>query len=79
MIPQTYSAWKHCITVQCGIPLTVEYLHRRIAELKSSTSYDVQRFRQIYGEAHWCKVLMWFEMALKEENLGQRVRSTAEL
>jgi hypothetical protein len=71
MIPQSYSAWKHCITVQCGIPLTVEYLHRRIAELKSATSYDVQRFRQIYGESHWRKVLMWFEMALKEENIGK--------
>ena len=64
MIPETYEAWLRCITVDCGIPLTREYLERRITELKTATSHDVQRFRELYGENHWRRVTGWFEQAL---------------
>ncbi|AWX93881.1 hypothetical protein DPM13_14980 [Paracoccus mutanolyticus] len=29
-VPRTYAEWEHCITVECGIPLTAGYVAGRI-------------------------------------------------
>jgi hypothetical protein len=26
MIPRTYAQWRHCITVECGIPLSADFI-----------------------------------------------------
>ena len=66
MIPETYEAWHRCMTHSCRIDLTPDFLAQRLAELKEGRSYDVARFRELYGEAHWTRVIAWFERALAE-------------
>lgn len=68
MFPQTYEEWRKCITVKCGIPLTLDYMRTRIDALKHADSADNKRFRELYGEGHWHRVTAWFELALKESS-----------
>lgn len=66
MIPQTYEQWWHCITVDCGIEMTPEYLSRRLAILSDRDSQETRRFRDLYGDHHWKTVTGWFERAARE-------------
>ena len=61
--PQTYEQWRHCITVECSIPLTMEFVTRRLAVWRDETSAETARFRRLYGDAHWQAVIGWFEHA----------------
>ncbi|MEW6037453.1 MAG: hypothetical protein AB1648_04275 [Pseudomonadota bacterium] len=65
-VPQTYSAWRHCIEVECGIPLTAAFLQARLAALRDEEAGEARRFRRLYGDAHWLRVLGWFEHAAQE-------------
>ena len=62
----TYEDWKHCITVECGIPLTPDYIDQRIAALKDPRDHHTQKFKTEYGDAHLAKVIGWFETAKKD-------------
>jgi len=62
-IPQTYAAWRHCITVECGIPLEMAYVDSRLAILSIPESEETRRFRKLYGDTHWQNVLAWFQQA----------------
>lgn len=61
--PQTYEQWHHCITVECSIPLTTEFVTRRLAVWRDEKSAETARFRRLYGDAHWQAVVAWFERA----------------
>lgn len=65
-IPSTYLQWRHCITVECGIPLTAEFVAQRIASLSRPGSEETLRFRKLYGDGHWRQVLAWFQQAADE-------------
>jgi hypothetical protein len=65
-IPQTYEQWRHCITVECGIPLTPSFIERRLATWRDAQGEETARFRQLYGDAHWRAVIGWFERAERE-------------
>lgn len=69
MIPTTYEEWEHCITVECGIPLTAEYVAERIEALQNMGDYHTQRFISRWGQEHHARTLAWFREA--EEQLGQ--------
>lgn len=62
-IPQNYEEWEHCITVQCGIPLTRDYVAARIAALEDGRDFHTQRFIARWGEAHHSRTLAWFRQA----------------
>lgn len=62
----TYDDWKHCITVLCGIPLTLEYVEQRLAALRNSAEPGTQKFITAWGEAHLSCVTGWFEQAEQE-------------
>ncbi|GAA5231945.1 hypothetical protein FOZ76_15230 [Verticiella sediminum] len=66
MIPETYEQWRHCITVECGIALTSEYLVRRLSVWHDEQAEEAQRFRRLYGDSHWLAVRGWFERAARE-------------
>jgi hypothetical protein len=66
VIPETYLGWRHCITVHCGIPLTADFVARRIAALIRGEIEETLRFRKLYGDAHWRQVLAWFQRARQE-------------
>lgn len=63
---ETYDDWKHCITVECGIPLTAAYVDERIAALKNPNDHHTRKFRSEWGDAHLAKVIGWFEAAKRE-------------
>lgn len=62
----SYDEWKHCITVHCGIPLTLAYVEQRLTALRDPTEYGTQRFIATWGEAHLARVIGWFEQAERE-------------
>lgn len=63
---KTYDDWKHCITVLCGIPLTLEYVEGRLAALRNPADFSTQKFVAFWGEAHLACVIDWFEQAKRE-------------
>jgi len=66
MIPETYAAWRRCITVDCGVALTRDYLKERVRTLGDATAPETRKFRARYGDAHLQRVLRWFERAQRE-------------
>ena len=65
-IPETYEQWRHCITVECGIPLTPEFVAARLAAWRNEDREETTRFRRLYGDQHWQSVISWFERAESE-------------
>ncbi|MEM6709970.1 MAG: hypothetical protein AAF648_14410 [Pseudomonadota bacterium] len=64
--PETYEQWRHCITVDCGIKLTPEFVAARLAVWRDEQSQETIRFRRLYGDEHWRAVTGWFVQAAKE-------------
>ena len=64
--PQNYEQWHHCITVECGIPLTPAFVSERLAVWRNEQSQETQRFRRLYGDEYWQAVIGWFEHAQRE-------------
>ncbi|MEM8981760.1 MAG: hypothetical protein AAGC71_01945 [Pseudomonadota bacterium] len=64
--PDTYEQWHYCITVECGIALTADFIAQRLAVWRNEKSAETQRFRSLYGDAHWRAVIGWFERAESE-------------
>jgi len=62
-IPQSYEQWQHCITVECGLALTPDFIKERLAVWRDDRADETQRFRRLYGDAHWRAVTGWFEQA----------------
>ncbi|MEM6780819.1 MAG: hypothetical protein AAF569_03050 [Pseudomonadota bacterium] len=62
----TYDDWKHCITELCDIPLTPDYIEKRIAELNDQNNHHTHKFIDVWGEPHLQKVIGWFEQARQE-------------
>ena len=58
-----YDDWKHCITISCGIPLTTDYIEKRITSLKDPNDYHTRQFVKTWGDAHLQRVIGWFEKA----------------
>ena len=48
----SYDEWKKCITVDCGIPLTANYIDERIAELNNADNPNTKKFINTWGIAH---------------------------
>lgn len=61
-----YENWKHCITMLCGIALTVPYIEQRLHALQNRTDHTTQRFVATWGEAHRMRVIGWFEQARQD-------------
>lgn len=64
----TYEDWKHCINDLCGIPLTPEYVEKRISELNDRENYHTKSFIKSWGESHLERTIGWFERAKQELN-----------
>lgn len=66
MIPTTYEAWRHCIEVDCRIPLTREFITQRLRELDDRGVYSTEQLQRRYGEAHVDQLKRWFRRAAEE-------------
>lgn len=73
-IPRNYTDWQQCITKDCGIPLTQEYIRGRLEQLNKKDIFEVEKFRSLYGDNHWNKVIAWFERALKELSIRENIK-----
>jgi hypothetical protein len=65
-LPDSYEAWRRCITVGCGIALTPAYVGARLTALTDPEEDETRRFAELYGEAHLGRVIGWFERARLE-------------
>lgn len=65
-IPQNYEEWRHCITVECGIPLTAGFITERLAIWRDENSEESRRFSKLYGDQYRLAVIGWFEQAEQE-------------
>jgi hypothetical protein len=66
MIPHTYADWHRCITVDCGIQLTADYIRERLEGLRNPGHPKTAEFTRLYGPQHTQNVVRWFEQAQKE-------------
>jgi len=60
VIPATYSDWRHCIEVECGIALEQPFIQARLAILQNASHQETQRFASLYGNTHLQRVIGWF-------------------
>ena len=65
-MPTTYEAWKRCITIDCGIPLSAEYCSMRLGALQNTDDAHTHSFTKKYGDEHLRRVTGWFTEALGE-------------
>ncbi len=63
---RNYEEWKHCITVKCKIPLTADYVEKRIAALSNTQDRTTARFIALYGDEHRLRTIEWFKQARAE-------------
>jgi hypothetical protein len=64
MIPLSFDEWKKCITLDCGIALTPDFVNRRVAVLSDKNHPETRQFIGRYGEPHHNYVLYWFKQTL---------------
>ena len=74
---ESYDEWKHCITVKCNIPLTADYIAKRIATLSDQRDPMTARFVALYGDPYRLRTIRWFEQARGE--LGASAEKPAQL
>lgn len=65
-IPENFEQWRHCITVECGIPLTSHFVQQRLSVWRNEELEETVRFRKVFGDAHWRAVISWFEQAERQ-------------
>lgn len=64
--PRTYAEWRQCITVDCGIELTADYIQARITALRDNNDSHTSRFVTMYGDDYRDQVVRWFEQAASD-------------
>jgi len=62
-IPESYEAWRHCIEVDCGQPLTVAFINQRLAALKNPKDAHTAAFTAKYGPEYLAMITQWLEKA----------------
>ncbi|MFI3136439.1 MAG: hypothetical protein QX197_06630 [Methylococcaceae bacterium] len=40
-MPQSYAAWRHCITIDCGIPLTLAFIEAHLGGCPRMQYYEI--------------------------------------
>jgi len=65
-IPYNYETWHHCITVDCKIKLTADFISERIATLQDEKDFRTEQFVNLYGDVHLKNVISWFQQAKQE-------------
>jgi len=66
VIPSSYEAWRDCITIRCGIPLTESYIQSRLKELNRTDHPKTREFLRLYGSDHLQRTISWFRRAGEE-------------
>lgn len=72
MIPKTYPQWFDCITRECGITLTGDFIRERLSVLENDAHQETRRFIACYGRPHLRNIIQWYRRAAAEIGAGQR-------
>ncbi|MEM7341590.1 MAG: hypothetical protein AAF467_23280 [Actinomycetota bacterium] len=64
--PETYPEWRRCITIDCGIELTDEFIETRLVALRDPDDSHTAQFAKQYGDGYLQQVIEWFELAQSE-------------
>lgn len=67
MIPENYTEWKKCITVDCNIPLTKTFARQRLQVYENTEAEETQKFTALYGQQHLQRVIQWFTQVMLED------------
>lgn len=62
----SYDDWKHCITVKCGINLTMNFLNNRLEELQNKKHPKTIQFAKCYGDEHVKTIINHLERAIQD-------------
>ena len=68
MFFSSYSDWKHCIEIKCGIWLTADYVEERLRIWNDETHIETKRFIELYGDAYRRQIVSFFEQAKKHRH-----------
>lgn len=63
----TYQDWRYCIQVKCGIPLSEDFVQKRIVVLSDTVCDSTRKFVREWGDEHRQRVLAWFQRAAAEQ------------
>ncbi|MCU0375543.1 MAG: hypothetical protein MUF24_09555 [Chitinophagaceae bacterium] len=63
-LPESYEAWRHCIEVDCGQPLTKAFIQQRLSALSNANDAHTAAFAAKYGADYLKQVVQWFQQAL---------------
>jgi hypothetical protein len=63
MIPQSFPEWHSCITQDCKIQLTKEFIEKRLAVYMDQNNPETKRFKTLYGDNHLTNVINWLQQA----------------
>ncbi|MCC3254980.1 hypothetical protein [Xanthomonas campestris] len=66
LLPDSYTAWRHCIEVDCNQLLTRDFIAQRLTNLRDPHDHHTQQFLRRWGEPHHQQVIQWFERADKD-------------
>lgn len=63
---RSYDDWKYCITQICKVPLTQDFVTRRLNELRDERDHNTKKFISTWGDDHRKQVIAWFTQAQTE-------------
>lgn len=65
MIPQNFEEWKNCITKDCKINLTKDFVTKRLDVYQDQKNQETQKFIRLYGEQHLQNIINWYKLVLR--------------
>tara|TARA_Y100001954_G_scaffold83176_1_gene91386 strand:- start:931 stop:1146 length:216 start_codon:yes stop_codon:yes gene_type:complete len=66
VVPESYEEWKRCITIDCAIPLTRDFVKERIAALEDMNDFHTLRYIESWGKDQHARTLAWYRRAEDE-------------
>jgi hypothetical protein len=57
MTPQSFEQWLHCITLECGIKLTKDFVSLSLSELTDRANPHTAQIIEIYGAQHYSNLI----------------------
>jgi hypothetical protein len=66
IIPKTFDEWRQCIEHDCGLPLTQEFIQKRLTVFRQPRHEETLRFIHHYGETHLKRIMDWYQHAFNE-------------
>ncbi|MBM3165591.1 MAG: hypothetical protein FJZ80_09055 [Bacteroidetes bacterium] len=61
MVPLTFEQWKHCIAIDCGIPLSKAFIQERLQVYQNKQNPETKKFTLLYGEQHLNNIIPWLQ------------------